>query len=165
MMSSLTLKNFPPALRVACTCLILTILCGYAVAILQVYSRSHFDMQKTVQYYRGDESGDPDNVLLPQNFTTILSVTHVHTLSQPLMFGAIALIFAFSAMNEKRKAFWIITFFLGSFLSNLSPWLVRYVSAQWVYLFPTSQIMIASGILTMSLSSLKEMWCRKQKTV
>ena len=93
---------------------------------------------------------------------TMLSVTHVHTLSQPMLFALLSFIFAFSSLREKTKATFITLFFAGSVLSNLSPWLVRYSSANFVYCFPLSQAMIATCLFTMAFCSLKDLWCARQ---
>ncbi len=152
------LAGWPLARKIGATCFIVTLLLGYLIAVLQIYDRSHFDMQKTVQYYRGEESKDPNSIFMPQSFTSMLSVSHVHTLSQPLMFGLLALIFSFSILSEKTKAVFIILGFSGSVLSNLAPWLIRYVAGGNVTLLPISQTMMMLSLMVMGIISIKEMW-------
>ena len=47
-----SLSRWPGPFKVLATCLILALLTGYGVSLLQVFDRSHFDMMKTVAYYR-----------------------------------------------------------------------------------------------------------------
>lgn len=145
------------SLKTLATCVILTLLLGYLVAFLQIFDRSKMDIQHTIQYYRGDGLGD-ESILLPQTFSTLLSVTHVHSFSQPFIFGSLGFIFAFSSLTEKKKAFLIAIGFIGTVISNATPWLIRYTIPQTVYLFGVSQTMMSGSLLIMSWVSLKEIW-------
>lgn len=151
------LRNLSLSAKTLAACLIITLLIGYAVSLVQIYDRSHFNLKQTIQYYRGDEKGE-DSLLVPQSFATMLSIAHVHTFSQPFIFGSIGLIFVFSGMTEKKKALLIMLGFLGSLISNLTPWLIRYTATGAVVLFPLSQIFIAVSLVIMSAVSLKEIW-------
>lgn len=155
------LSQFSRPAKILCTGYLITLLIGYGVALLQVYDRSHFDMGHAVSYYRGDDLGE-ESVMLPQTYATMLSVTHVHTLSQPMMFSLLGLVFLFSAASQTSKSILISLVFAGSVLSNLAPWLIRYSSATMVYLLPFSQLMIAVGLLVMSARSFYELWFQKK---
>lgn len=156
-----SLRVWPLSLKVLATCLIITLLIGYFVSLAQVFNRSHFNIKQSVLYYRGDESGDANSIDLPQSFQTMLSVAHVHSFSQPFIFGSLGFIFVFTRFTEKKKAALIALGFFGTILSNLAPWLVRYLSSGMVFFLPVSQIMIALSILSMSFLSLREMWTKK----
>ena len=147
------------SLKALATCTILTLLIGYGVAFLQIHGRTTFEMDKVVEYYRGaDEGSENAGLVLPQSFASLTSVSHVHTLSQPMMLGIMGFIFAFSAITEKSRAFFITLSFLGSVLSNATPWLVRYLAASWVYLFPVSQLCIFVALVFMGIRSLYDLW-------
>ncbi len=161
-MENKKLSEFVSPFKVLCTAYIITLLVGYAVSMLQIYDRSHFDLEQVVHYYRGDESTDENAVFLPQSFSTILSVSHVHTMSQPMLFSLLGFIFIFSTASNKTKNTLIILAFLGSLISNASAFFVRYGSGSFVFLFPLSQAMIAIGILGMSFRSLYELWFSKK---
>ncbi|MBI4412098.1 MAG: hypothetical protein HY541_06415, partial [Deltaproteobacteria bacterium] len=156
--NAFSLSLWPAPLKVLATCLILTLLTGYGVSLLQVFDRSHFDMMKTILYYRGDGSIGDEAIMLPQNYRTMLSIAHVHTLSQPFMFAFFGLIFAFSRVPNRAKSFFIIMSFAGSLVSNATPWLLRYVSPKMVWLFPLSQLAIFFSIVVMATVSLWELW-------
>ncbi|MBI2340506.1 MAG: hypothetical protein HYU99_09120 [Deltaproteobacteria bacterium] len=155
------LCRWPGPFRWLATCLILTLLTGYGVSLLQVFDRSHFDMMKTVAYYRGDESAGDEAIMLPQDYRTMLSVAHVHTFSQPFLFAFLGLIFAFSSAGRRTKIFFIVLSFAASLVSNATPWCLRYVSAKMVWLFPLSQFAILISIAVMAAVSLRELWFKK----
>lgn len=154
---NLRLSRWPSSVKVLATCFIITLLVGYAVSLVQVYHRAGFILTQVIAHYRGDETG-VDPLLLPQTFTTLLSVAHVHTFSQPLLFVLLGLIFVFSTRSEKTKKFLIVAGFAGSLVSNAAPWLIRYSHPQTALLLALSQMAIAISILGMSYVSLKEMW-------
>ena len=151
------LSKWPASLKVLATCFIVTLVIGYVVSLLQVYFRAGVIFSQVIAHYRGDETGQ-DPLLLPQTFTTLLSVAHVHTFSQPLLFALLGLIFVFSERSEKTKGLLIVAGFAGSRVSNAAPWLIRYTHPQTVLLLPLSQVAIAVSILVMSYVSLREMW-------
>lgn len=151
------MNQFSLSKRTLATGIIITLLLGYLVSLLQVYDRSHFNMSDTARYYRGDDQGE-DSLNPPKSFSTLLSVAHVHSFSQPFIFAMIGFIFSFSSYSEKTKSYFITLGFLGTILSNLTPWLIRYVAGNFVYLFPLSQTMVAVSLLTMSFTSLKQLW-------
>lgn len=156
------LSSLPLSLKTLGICLIITIMIGYGIGLVQIYARTTYNMKKAVIHYRGDEKNEDEfNINPPQSFQTMLSIAHVHTLSQPLMLGFMALVFCFSRKKEKTKAIFIILSFLGIILSNSAPWLTRYQAASFIYLFPFSQLMIFMSLIVMSFVSLKELCCKK----
>lgn len=157
-MENKSLSQLEIPLKLACTGFIILILLGYAVALLQVYDRSHFDMQETVLQYRGDESGDSEGLFVPKTYASILSVTHVHSFAQPMMFGLLAIIFCFARASNMFKSLFIVLLYMGCLLSNMTPWLLTYVSASFVHLYPISQLMIGVSMAVMSGLSLLQMW-------
>lgn len=160
-MEKIRLNRLSTSLKMLCTCYLLTILIGYGISLVQVFDRTQFDMAKTVLYYRGAETGDETGILLPQSFKTMLSVAHVHSMSQPMMFALIGLIFAFTSVAERTRIFFIVLLFAGSLVSNATPWLLRYSTPTAVWFFPLSQFAILVSVTVMTLVPLKEMWFKK----
>lgn len=154
--TNLSLSTFPVSLKVLATCFVLTLLLGYGVSLLQVYDRTHFEMAKTLLYYRGAEGGE--GVLVPPSFATLLSVAHVHTFSQPVMLFLLGLLFVFSRLSERQKVLFILLAFLGSVVSNAAPWLIRYGSPRMTILLPLSQLMLMGSFFVMSLVILYDLW-------
>lgn len=152
------LSTLETSLKVLATCFIISILIAYGISILKIFELSQFSVNEAVTYYRGDEAGD--SLKLPQSFAGLLSVAHVHSMSQPFLFVILGFIFAFSSRSQKTKSLFFILSFSGMIVSNGSPWLIRYCSADFIYLLPLSQAAIAVGILGMSLISLYDLWIR-----
>lgn len=149
-----TLSQLPKAFKALCTAFILSILLGYGVALLKIYDLSSFSVQHTLSYYRGDASSE---VSFPQSYASLLSVAHVHTFSQPILFFLMGFIFCFSSISEKTKKTIIWISFSSLLMSNLSPWLVRYTHPATILFFPLSQGILVLCLMLMSFVSLKEL--------
>lgn len=158
MENNIRLSNLPLSLKILVTCFVCTLLLGYGVALLQVYDRTHFDVARILLYYRGAETGEGSGIILPPSFSTLLAATHAHTLSQPVMYLALGLIFVFSHVSEKKKASLVLILFIGSVLSNSAPWLIRYVSAKTIFILHLSQGLMMASFLTMSFVILRDVW-------
>ncbi|QQR80803.1 MAG: hypothetical protein IPJ69_01155 [Deltaproteobacteria bacterium] len=83
--NNLKLSKLDLPMKVLVSCFVISLLLGYSLALLQVFNRTSFDPKKTVQYYRGVESENELEATPPPSFATLLSVAHVHSLSQPVM--------------------------------------------------------------------------------
>lgn len=152
------LSDLPLSVKTLAVCFIISILIGYGVALVKIYSISEYSLSQALLYYRGDEAG-LDPLKIPQSFGTLLSIAHVHTMSQPFLFALLGLIFCATKLREKTKAIFILIFFFGILFSNASPWLVRYGHPAWILLFPLSQLAIFVSMMFMTLRSLKDL-CR-----
>ena len=153
-----SLGTLCPSLKVLVTCFILTLMAGYAVALLQVNERTRFDLAQTLLHYRGAEEG---GIHLPQSFGTLLSVSHVHTFSQPVMLVLVGLLFSLSRVTEKAKVIFILLSFAGSVLSNAAPWLIRYTDPRPAVLLPVSQMALFISFFVMAFVVLRDTWRRK----
>lgn len=149
-----SLSQLPKPLKALAAAFILSILLGYTVALLKIYDLSSFSIQHTLSYYRGDASSE---VSFPQSYASLLSVAHVHTFSQPILFFLLGFIFCFSSISEKTKKTIIWLSFAALLVSNLSPWLVRYTSPLTLFFFPLSQCVLMLCLMIMSFVSLKEL--------
>ena len=150
------LGRAPLSLKVLVTCCVLGLAAGYGVSFLQVYNRAHFSRADALRHYRGDP-GD-EGLMPPQSDTAMISVAHVHTFSQPAVLGMMGLMLVFTGLSERRKAFWIVLSFLGSFAKNASPWLVRDVSPAFLYLMYAGGGAMFLSFAVMAAAVLKETW-------
>jgi len=157
-----SLAGWNTALKTLATCFILSSLLGYGIGFLKIHQITNYKIDQAVTYYRGDNLPESETMLFPQSYASLLSVAHVHSFSQPLLLFIMGFIFSFSNASNKFKTGIIITIFLSSFVSNLSPWLVRYTSTQTIYLLPASQIFFGLSFIIMSWCSLKSMWSRSR---
>ena len=154
------LQEAPSPFKVLATSLIATIWVGYGVALLQIFDRTTYTLSKVLLYYRGEPGEDSLN--LPQSFTSMVSVAHVHSFSQPMLLALIGALFAFSSASNRTKNIFIVMAFTASLLSNAAPWLIRYVSPHAFFLLPLSQSMLAISFLVMSAVPLADMWLKKK---
>ncbi len=153
------LSELSVALKTVITCYIGALFPGYFVALVQVYNRTQFDLTQTLLYYRGAESGSGDeSALTGPSFATLLSVAHVHTMSQPVMLALLCFVFALTYVSQKAKVIFILTAFLSSVASNLAPWLIRYVSRDMVLVFPLSQMFLMLSFFIMAFVILYDAW-------
>ena len=154
----LPLSLWPYSLKVLASLYLFLILIGYGVALVKIYDLSHFNLS-TVQILYGPESHENlDELIIPQSFKSMLSVTHVHALSQPMMLALAGLILVFSTRSEKTKTIVIVMILGGALMSNVSPWLVRYIHLNFIGLLPFSQILIGLGLVLTSVFSFQELW-------
>lgn len=149
------------SLKILITCLVLTLAVGYAVSLLQAYNRGSFDLKKTALHFRGSESENSE-IYVPQSDTTMISVAHVHTFSQPVVLGVMGLLFVLTGIGEGLKVFWILLSFLSSLLMNAGPWLVRDVSPHFVSLLYFSGAGMVASFFVMAAGVLYEVWIRKE---
>lgn len=154
-----SLPHWPLSLRVLATCFIVSSLAGYAVGILKIYQLSRFNIAHASTYYAGDKEKDEMALNLPQSYEAMLSITHVHSFSQPLFFGLMGLIFVFTSLSERRKGWMIGMLYLACLGSNAGPWLIKYQSISWIYLMVLFQAVIACVFLSMAWQSLRQLWC------
>jgi hypothetical protein len=148
------------SIKVLVTCFTVTMLIGYGVAFLKIIQITGFppSLDQAALYYRGDPTSE--GLYLPQSYAALLSIAHVHALSQPIMFALIGLAFCFTSVGERLKTSLIVLSFAGLLVSNATPWLVRYGAGAYVFLFPLSQFLMAPIFLFMSVVVIYELWWR-----
>ncbi len=161
--SQLILHKLSIPLKVLATCLIASLLVGYLVAIFQIYGRTHFDVTETTRYYRGEKAETEEASLPPQSLATMISVSHVHTFSQPVMLALVGFLFALSYASSQAKVIFITLSFVASLVSNASPWLIRFVSPACVILLPISQMVLMLTFFIMAFVILHHLWGYKEE--
>lgn len=163
MENKIKLSTLPTPFKTLITGLVLSLMIGYAVALIQVYHRTSFEPSKTVHYYRGVESENELEATPPPSFATLLSVAHVHSLSQPLMLTLMGFCFAMSYVTNKAKVIFISLSFLSSFGSTLTPFLIRYGSKSFSVLLPLSQMILMFTFFIMAFVVLYDTWVNKSE--
>lgn len=156
------LSGQPLSVKVLITSFLVMIAIAHGVSLLQVHSRTQFDRQKTITYFRGNPN-DPDSLQIPQSYGSMITIAHAHSFSQTMMIGMMGLIFALTGLGEKRKSGVILLYFFSSLLNNGSPWLVRYVSAGWVRLLEAAGGLMMTCFLFMLVVILRDLWCMKNR--
>jgi hypothetical protein len=163
--SGFRLSRASLSLKTLVTFCVLGLSVGYSVSLLQIYNRSHFNKEQAIEHYRGASDSNEDSLAVPQSDTSLISIAHVHTFSQPAILGMMGLMLVFTGLREGTKSFWIALSFVGSFAKNLSPWLIRDVSSHFIYLmyFGGGVMFLSFGV--MALAILKETWSRPKPTL
>ncbi len=148
------LQQFPASFKILIVFFILLLWVGYAVSLIKVYDQTQFQSAKILEVYRGAETGENVGLIMPPTFSTLLAVTHVHIFSQPMLYFLLSVLFILCDVSERKKSGLVATLFLGCLLSNASPWLIRYVSASFLWLLHVSQGMMSGSFLIMTLTIL-----------
>ena len=81
-------------------------------------------------------SSEPITVAV--TYRKLLEVTHFHLFTVPVFLLIIAHLFMLTGLSSTAKTAWIATGWLSAFVHLLAPWLIRYGSASWSFLYPTS---------------------------
>jgi len=136
------LKDLSTPLKTLVFFFILALILGYGVALLQAYEHTGFNIQKVILSYRG--SNDPDMMAFAKPYREILQNSHVHVLTVPLLYFCLSLIFIGTRQSSKFKSVLIALLFSGFFVEYISHWLLRYVSAGFVYV-----VFFASGLTSL----------------
>jgi len=151
------LRRLPSSLKILITVFVLSLAVGYSISLLQVFNRTGVQPAQTVRHYRGADSQE-GALFLPQSYGTLLSVSHVHSFSQPVVLGLLCLLFALTGSSERAKIIWILVSFFGSFTSLAGPWLVRYLASGTVYLLYVGGTAMFVSFAVMFVGILREVW-------
>jgi hypothetical protein len=89
-------------------------------------------------------------------YRKLLEVTHFHLFTVPVFLLIIAHLFMLTA--ARGKSWWIAGGWLSSLLHLGAPWLVRYGSTAWSFLYPFSGAAMALTLGMMTIYPLVVMW-------
>lgn len=153
-----SLNRLSPSVKVLITVFVLSLAVGYGVACLQIFSRTGFSLEQAIHHYHGGLTEEEQVVYTPPTFGTLVSVSHVHTFSQPVMLGILGFLLTMTYLSEAAKILFILLSFLGSLVSNATPWLVRYLSPHWIFLMPLSQLVLMGTFFVMAGVILYDVW-------
>ena len=115
-----------------------------------------------------DKSGDGPRMVLPDggepkltvavSYRKLLEVTHFHLFTVPVFLLIIAHLFMLTGVSVRWKSIWIAGGWLSSLLHLLAPWLIRYSSASWSFLYPVSGAAMALALTVMTGYPIIVMW-------
>lgn len=135
-MSQTRLKTQNFNLKFSLTIYLILSMIGFLIAALISKDRYNFSHQQTVIFYLGDEA----QMAFPKLFSQLIQGAHVHSFMMPVLF----FIIWFAMTWVPVRSLWKTIFVLGGgasiLLYNAAPFLVRYQSAQWVWLFTVGGI-------------------------
>ena len=132
-MEKIRLRQLGPSLKWALTAFLLLTSLAFGVAALQSFERYRLDHEKTTQYYLGDPA--EGEMAIPKPLGHLISVTHVHSFTMPLVFLAVWL----GLHGVPLRSSWKKTICVGGTLSiliyNSAPYVVRYLNPHSAFLF------------------------------
>jgi hypothetical protein len=91
-------------------------------------------------------------------YRKLLEVTHFHLFTVPVFLLIIAHLFMLTGLSTRAKSIWIAGGWLSSLLHLLAPWLIRYGSAAWSFLYPISGGAMALTLGVMTVYPMWAMW-------
>jgi hypothetical protein len=91
-------------------------------------------------------------------YRKLLEVTHFHLFTLPVFLLIIAHLFMLTGLSTRAKSIWIAGGWLSSLLHLLAPWLIRYGSAAWSFLYPLSGALMALTLVVMTVYPIWAMW-------
>lgn len=148
------LAALPRSTKVLVSGFLLLLLLGYGVGWLSYPLKMGFSPQAVARYYRGA----PEGQYYPKEPGQLLDVTHVHSLSLPILFFLVGYLFDQTRVRGRIKEGLFALAFALIFLNLLSIWLIRYLSASFVPVLLGSNLVLAFLFLLFCALPLKEMW-------
>jgi hypothetical protein len=99
-----------------------------------------------------------ERITVAVTYRKLLEVTHFHLFTVPVFLLIIAHLFMLTGLSSTAKSAWIVAGWLSSLLHLGAPWLIRYGSAAWSFLYPLSGGVMALTLTTMTLYPMVVMW-------
>ena len=154
------IKEMNNAERVLVFLTTLCLLIGFAVALLQVFHKTQFDLDKVIVDYRG--SPNPDLMAVPKSFGQILQNTHAHALSVPLVYFLLSWFFLATQATTRVKSTLITLLFISFLVDYSALWLLRYVHPHFIYASTLSHSVGSPIYLFMCLKVMWEVFRERQ---
>ena len=111
---------------------------GFLVAGLMSRLHYHLDHQKTVEYYLGNEA--QGGMAMAKLYSQLIQTAHVHSFTMPLVFLSVWIGLALTPLSLRFKKLLIAGGAFSVLAYNAAPFLVRFHSADWVFLFTVGGI-------------------------
>ena len=106
-------------------------------------------------------SSEPITVAV--TYRKLLEVTHFHLFTVPVFLLIIAHLFMLTGLSSTAKTAWIATGWLSALLHLAAPWLIRYGSASWSFLYPTSGALMGLAMSVMTVYPMIVMWLPRRE--
>jgi hypothetical protein len=100
----------------------------------------------------------PQKLTVAVPYRKLLEVTHFHLFTLPVFLLIIAHLFMLTGLSARWKSIWIAGGWLSSLLHLVAPWLIRYGSPAWTFLYPLSGAAMALTLTVMTVYPILVMW-------
>ena len=104
-----------------------------------------------------------EQITVAVTYRKLLEVTHFHLFTVPVFLLIIAHLFMLTGLSSKAKTVWIATGWLSALLHLAAPWIIRYGSASWSFLYPTSGALMGLAMSVMTVYPLIVMWLPRRE--
>jgi hypothetical protein len=91
-------------------------------------------------------------------YRKLLEVTHFHLFTVPVFLLIIAHLFMLTGLSTAVKSTFIAGGWVSSLLHLAAPWLIRYASPGWSWLYPVSGALMALTLTVMTVYPMFVMW-------
>lgn len=104
-----------------------------------------------------------ERITVAVTYRKLLEVTHFHLFTVPVFLLIIAHLFMLTGLSSTAKTAWIATGWLSALLHLAAPWLIRYGSASWSFLYPTSGALMGLAMSVMTVYPMIVMWLPRRE--
>ena len=112
----------------------------------------------TIEMPAEEAAATSEQLTVAVTYRKLLEVTHFHLFTVPVFLLIIAHLFMLTGLSSAAKTAWIATGWLSAFVHLLAPWLIRYGSASWSFLYPTSGALMGVALTVMTVYPIVVMW-------
>ena len=102
-----------------------------------------------------------ERIVAAVTYRKLLEVTHFHLFTVPVFLLIVAHLFMLTGLSPRAKSIWIACAWLSALVHLGAPWIVRYGSAAWAWLYPVSGAALAITTTALTLYPIAVMWARK----
>lgn len=153
------LSSYTPSMKIALSFFVLFVLLGLASSLALQYNQTQFQTSKAETYYLGNKGEkNVDTFHVKKSYRELLEVAHFHLYIMPIIYLAYVHLYFLTKRPETEKVFVTIITFTALLGEIITPWLIRFVSDNFSYLFWYSGLGITVPTLWMAAIILKALW-------
>ncbi|HEX5034243.1 MAG TPA: hypothetical protein VFW62_07170 [bacterium] len=150
------LNNCNNGMKWALTAYLFLASLGFGVAALMSQLHYGLDHQKTIVHYLGNEA--QGGMEMAKLYAQLLQTAHVHSFTMPLVFLSLWVALAFTPTSSAFKKLLIAGGALSVLFYNAAPFLVRFHSPDWVFLFTVGGVGLFLFFFLPAALVLYEIW-------
>jgi|APCry1669189101_1035198.scaffolds.fasta_scaffold95966_1 hypothetical protein len=155
--AELGLNKIPFYGKVFLTMFLLSIGCGYLLAVTNVLLNVGMSYNAIVDHYRGNEA----NMIPIPEFKELITHAHTHVLAMTMMFFTLGFVFMLTSANPLLKIVVPALSFFSILMDISSMFLVRFVLPQFAITILLAGMLIGVCALIEIVIPLYEMWLKK----
>ncbi len=103
----------------------------------------------------------PEPLTVPVTYRKLLEVTHFHLFTVPVFLLIIAHLFMLTGLSSRAKLWWIAGGWISSLFHIAAPWLIRYGSPGFSFLFPVTGALMAVTLTFMTAYPIMVLWAHR----